>query len=271
MMYSLPIPIRRSSRTHETAAHRIWQSGIACRRHRSRTRTRGSGRSGRGNAGGIGSRGGAIERCRFAIDFTGPHAVLGTSTPTFKLVRTWSSARRVGTIRSRRYAQWSKRPAPESYRGELLCRSESILRSGACIRSCCGIRLRRPDHRAPSSPKKDKPSGTAIALNNSYCQGGGKDLRIDSIREGEVMGDHGLRFSSPNDMILLSHSVKSRRGFADGAVRAAELIHGKTGFYDFKDIFRSIRWSLCLSVRFGRYSSFPSLPGFKSPCLTRKN
>ena len=89
--------------------------------------------------------------------------------------------------------------------------------------------------------KKDKPSGSAIALNNSYCQGGGKDLRIDSIREGEVMGDHILQLSSPNDMILLSHSVKSRRGFADGAVRAAEWIHGKTGFYDFKDIFRSMQ------------------------------
>lgn len=89
--------------------------------------------------------------------------------------------------------------------------------------------------------KKDKPSGTAIALNNVYREGGGQDLRIDSIREGEVMGDHILQLSSPNDMILLSHSVKSRRGFADGAVRAAEWIHGKTGFYDFKDIFRSMQ------------------------------
>jgi 4-hydroxy-tetrahydrodipicolinate reductase len=87
--------------------------------------------------------------------------------------------------------------------------------------------------------KKDKPSGTAIALNNSYREGGGRDLRIDSIREGDVMGDHILQLSSPNDMILLSHSVKSRRGFADGAVRAAEWIYGKTGFHDFKDIFRS--------------------------------
>ena len=54
------------------------------------------------------------------------------------------------------------------------------------------------------------------------------------------MGDHILQLSSSNDMILLSHSVKSRRGFADGAVRAAEWIQGKTGFYDFKDIFRSL-------------------------------
>ena len=88
--------------------------------------------------------------------------------------------------------------------------------------------------------KKDKPSGTAIALNNAYREGGGKDLRIDSIREGEVVGDHILQLSSPNDVILLSHSAQSRRGFADGAVRAAEWIQGKHGFYDFKDIFRKM-------------------------------
>ena len=88
--------------------------------------------------------------------------------------------------------------------------------------------------------KKDKPSGTAIALNNAYREGGGKDLRIDSIRAGEVVGDHILQLSSPNDVILLSHSAQSRRGFADGAVRAAEWIQGKHGFYDFKDIFRKM-------------------------------
>ena len=88
--------------------------------------------------------------------------------------------------------------------------------------------------------KKDKPSGTAIALNNAYREGGGKDLRIDSIREGEVVGDHILQLSSASDVILLSHSAQSRRGFADGAVRAAEWIQGKHGFYDFKDIFRKM-------------------------------
>src|SRR5579883_98754 len=88
--------------------------------------------------------------------------------------------------------------------------------------------------------KKDKPSGTAIALNNVYREGGGSDVPIDSIREGEVMGDHILQLTSPNDTIMLSHSEKSRRGFADGAVRAAEWIRDKKGFYDFKDIFRKM-------------------------------
>lgn len=89
--------------------------------------------------------------------------------------------------------------------------------------------------------KKDKPSGTAIALNNVYCAGGGCSLRIDSLREGEVMGDHILQLASANDTILLSHSAKSRRGFAEGAVRAAEWIQGKKGFYDFKDIFKLMK------------------------------
>lgn len=89
--------------------------------------------------------------------------------------------------------------------------------------------------------KKDKPSGTAIVLNNAYRDGGGTDVQIDSIREGEVMGDHILQLMSANDTILLSHSAKSRRGFADGAVRAAEWVVGKNGFYDFRDIFREMK------------------------------
>jgi len=41
--------------------------------------------------------------------------------------------------------------------------------------------------------------------------------------------------------ITLAYDAKSRRGFAEGAVRAAEWLRGKKGFYDFKDIFRELR------------------------------
>jgi 4-hydroxy-tetrahydrodipicolinate reductase len=89
--------------------------------------------------------------------------------------------------------------------------------------------------------KKDKPSGTAVALNNVIRAASGKTLLIESVREGNIVGDHEIRFESESDVLLLSHSAKSRRGFAEGAVKAAEWIQSKRGFYDFKDIWRELR------------------------------
>lgn len=88
--------------------------------------------------------------------------------------------------------------------------------------------------------KKDAPSGTAVALQRVVEQASGVKVDITSEREGDVMGFHQLALDSAGDTILLSHDVKSRRTFAEGAVLAAEWIIGKSGFYDFKDIFLEI-------------------------------
>jgi 4-hydroxy-tetrahydrodipicolinate reductase len=88
--------------------------------------------------------------------------------------------------------------------------------------------------------KKDAPSGTAIAIQNVIRDASGTELEITSFREGEVVGMHEVIFESPADRIYLCHDAKSRKGFAEGAVRAAEWIVGKTGFYDFKDIWREV-------------------------------
>lgn len=88
--------------------------------------------------------------------------------------------------------------------------------------------------------KKDAPSGTAVALHRIVKEASNADLEITSFREGDVVGLHELVFNSPADKIYLCHDAKSRRGFADGAVRAAEWLAGKKGFYDFKDIWREL-------------------------------
>lgn len=84
--------------------------------------------------------------------------------------------------------------------------------------------------------KKDKPSGTAVTLQKLLESGSGVKLDITSIREGDTVGMHLISLDSPNDTILLTHDAKSRMGFAEGAVRAAEWIQGKSGFYEFKEI-----------------------------------
>ena len=90
--------------------------------------------------------------------------------------------------------------------------------------------------------KKDAPSGTAIAIQRAIREASGKDegLEITSFREGDVVGMHEVVLESAADRIYLCHDAKSRQGFADGAVRAAEWLAGKKGFYEFKDVWREL-------------------------------
>ncbi len=88
--------------------------------------------------------------------------------------------------------------------------------------------------------KKDAPSGTAVTLQKIIEDASGTQLEIISFREGDVVGMHEVVLNSPNDTIYLCHDAKSRRGFAEGAVRAAEWLAGKKGFYDFKDVWREL-------------------------------
>ena len=88
--------------------------------------------------------------------------------------------------------------------------------------------------------KKDAPSGTAITIQKIVREAGGKELEIVSFREGDVVGMHEVIFNSSGDRIYLCHDAKSRRGFAEGAVRAAEWLAGKTGFYEFRNVWREL-------------------------------
>ena len=88
--------------------------------------------------------------------------------------------------------------------------------------------------------KKDAPSGTATALQRIIQDASGTELEITSFREGDVVGMHELVLDSPSDTIYVCHDAKSRRGFAEGAVRSAEWLVGKKGFFDFKDVWRQL-------------------------------
>jgi 4-hydroxy-tetrahydrodipicolinate reductase len=88
--------------------------------------------------------------------------------------------------------------------------------------------------------KVDAPSGTASVLQNIVKDASGHELEITSFREGEVVGMHEVVLDSAADTIYVCHDAKSRRGFAEGAVRAAEWLVGKKGFYDFKDVWREL-------------------------------
>ena len=86
--------------------------------------------------------------------------------------------------------------------------------------------------------KLDAPSGTAITLQQivEAAQPGAK-VEVTSHRVGDAKGEHIVTATGPDDMIELRHDAFSRRGFALGAVRAAEWLNGKQGAWDFRDIF----------------------------------
>ena len=96
--------------------------------------------------------------------------------------------------------------------------------------------------------KKDAPSGTAKALAEILrsASGGRRHpattldgtlpqgaFHVASLRAGAIVGDHTVGFDSGDDEILIEHRARSRRGFAQGAVRAAEWIAGRSGFFSF--------------------------------------
>jgi 4-hydroxy-tetrahydrodipicolinate reductase len=89
--------------------------------------------------------------------------------------------------------------------------------------------------------KKDAPSGTAATIKQVLEKTTGQTIGdITSIREGETVGMHVVTLDSPVDTMMLVHDAKNRRGFAEGAIRAAEWLRDKTGFYEFKDIFHEL-------------------------------
>jgi 4-hydroxy-tetrahydrodipicolinate reductase len=90
--------------------------------------------------------------------------------------------------------------------------------------------------------KLDKPSGTALSVAEMVERGAEKKLAlgIESVREGDAKGTHVLEARSEADRLVLTHEAFSRRGFAEGAVRAAEWLCSRTGCYDFRDVWEKL-------------------------------
>jgi 4-hydroxy-tetrahydrodipicolinate reductase len=75
--------------------------------------------------------------------------------------------------------------------------------------------------------KKDAPSGTALTLAKAHASISGSMPAIESIREGEVVGDHRIRLDGPGEWLELRHHAVDRDIFARGALEAATRLHGR--------------------------------------------
>jgi 4-hydroxy-tetrahydrodipicolinate reductase len=87
--------------------------------------------------------------------------------------------------------------------------------------------------------KKDAPSGTAKTLAEvlKATQKIENEIPIQSIREGDVVGEHTIIFNAPGERLELTHRAASREIFARGALRAAKWIMGRPpGLYSMQDV-----------------------------------
>lgn len=88
--------------------------------------------------------------------------------------------------------------------------------------------------------KLDAPSGTALSIEQTVQAATGlTNIPITSHREGTETGLHLLIATGDSERLTLKHESFSTRGFAEGAVRAAEWLSTRTGCYDFRDVFDS--------------------------------
>ena len=85
--------------------------------------------------------------------------------------------------------------------------------------------------------KKDAPSGTAKTLQGILERVLGRDVPVESLRVGDVVGDHTVAFRTPDEELFLAHHAIERATFARGALRAAKWVVGREpGIYDMQDV-----------------------------------
>jgi 4-hydroxy-tetrahydrodipicolinate reductase len=88
--------------------------------------------------------------------------------------------------------------------------------------------------------KRDAPSGTALKLRDLMSEHLGPDIPTSSTRAGYIPGTHRVGFDSEADQVLLTHTARSRQGFASGALLAAHWIAGRTGVFEFGEVMNEI-------------------------------
>ncbi|MEW6207764.1 MAG: 4-hydroxy-tetrahydrodipicolinate reductase [Acidobacteriota bacterium] len=185
-----------------------------------------------------GSRG-QIADADVCIDFTEPKAVIDN----IQLVASTGAAMVVGTTGWYDRVDEVKSIVEESGAGLVYGSNFSI---GVNLmfkiaRYAARLLSRFPDydpfiHEAHHRFKKDAPSGTAVFLKRIVEGEYNREVWTSSARAGHIPGTHTVGFDSEADTLTITHTARSREGFARGAILAARWIEGRKGFYEFSEI-----------------------------------
>jgi 4-hydroxy-tetrahydrodipicolinate reductase len=88
--------------------------------------------------------------------------------------------------------------------------------------------------------KLDAPSGTALLLRDAMRKAGyDRAIDVASTRAGTIPGTHTVGFDGPSDTIELTHTARDRKGFASGALLAAQWVKDKHGWFTMADVLRT--------------------------------
>lgn len=94
-------------------------------------------------------------------------------------------------------------------------------------------------HEAHHATKRDAPSGTALMLRDTMVSAAyQRPIDMSSTRAGTIPGIHTVGFDALSDTIELTHTARDRRGFAAGALLAAQWIQGRRGWFTMHDVLR---------------------------------
>jgi 4-hydroxy-tetrahydrodipicolinate reductase len=192
--------------------------------------------------------------CTVGIDFTEPEAVLVNT----RAALTAGARYVIGTTGWNDQADELRRLVAESKGGVVHAANFSL---GVnlfykVVRDAARLFARFPDYdpyvlEKHHRQKKDAPSGTARELARILEAAPGPlrkgatafdgaipagQFHVAAVRAGGIVGEHTVGFDSGGDEILLEHRARTRRGFALGAVLAAEWIAGRTGLHTFDEV-----------------------------------
>jgi 4-hydroxy-tetrahydrodipicolinate reductase len=184
----------------------------------------------------------ALGRAEVALDFTTPDAAAGNVELCLEagvpvVVGTTGWYGRLDEVRARVLARGGALLyAPNFSVGVAVLRALAA-RAGELLAGLEGFDMHIVDtHHAA---KKDAPSGTALLLQGAL-RGGmgaqGRDVSITSIRVGHVPGRHEVCIDGAYEQLRLVHEARSRRVFADGALRAALWLRGRRGVFTMDDV-----------------------------------
>ena len=177
-----------------------------------------------------------------AIDFTNPEAVLENMAACIRhrcpiVVGTTGWYQKVSEVQKEVEASGSSLLYASNFSIGVNVFFEIIHAAAAALNHGYEAKIVERHH----TQKKDAPSGTAVSMQKIVEEVAKKKPEITSVREGDTVGTHVLLLDSQNDTMMLVHDSKNRRGYAEGAIRAAEWLLGKKGFYEFREVFTDLR------------------------------
>lgn len=181
----------------------------------------------------------AMGNCDVAIDFSHADAIDGICQAALQNRKPLVIGTTGHTAERRRTIEKTAQSLPIVFASNFSVGVNTLFWLARGAAELLGFEFEPKIYEAHHKLKKDAPSGTAKTLAEILKQArkSGSEIPIQSIREGEVVGDHTVLFAGHGECLELTHRASNREIFARGALRAAQWVVGKPpGLYTMQDV-----------------------------------